>query len=334
MVHGSGIGSDLTTRYAADFERLVVLVQAEMGGLDDDVVVCIFADDIPLDAQALGWPEGQKLHAAAFGEDRLVVVSSYLIRYVPDAGRAGLLHVAMWQVSEGQYPEPFGDEVAGWYRNRLADRVEVVHSGLVRLNAGLSEPWPPGSGWDVGRMYGTLLWNPEFGYGGTGDFTNYAVATNGTGVLSNPSGYDLEALDAGWRQLLFDESPAIPGGSRGWITGLVLISIAVAAAVFMAWWGHATRKRVERQLREAVARERRSALPQLEPASVRPSVAVGERRGDPRVGGSGSGTVGAQDDRRDRSPSLREVGTAVDEVPPPDESGDDLFRHPGFDEQR
>ncbi|MFH1105142.1 MAG: hypothetical protein V1757_09430, partial [Actinomycetota bacterium] len=120
MVHGSGIGSDLTTRYAADFERLVVLVQAEMGGLDDDVVVCIFAEDIPLDAQALGWPEGQKLHAAAFGEDRLVVVSSYLIRYVPDAGRAGLLHVAMWQVSEGQYPEPFGDEVAGWYRNRLA----------------------------------------------------------------------------------------------------------------------------------------------------------------------------------------------------------------------
>ena len=333
MVYGSGVAATLLDRFAADYAELAVPLQAEMGGLDDDVVVCIFDGDLPLDAQAMGWPEGQKLHAAAFGEDRMVVVSAYLIAVAQGAGRAGLLHVAMWQVSGGEYPQPFGDDVAGWYRNRIDDRVEPVHAQFVRANTGLSEPWPPFQ-WAAGRMVEPLLWNPEFGYGGNGDFTNFAVATAGTSILANPLGVDLATLDEGWRQGLFDESGSILGGSRGWITGLVLILAVLATGILMAWWGHVTRKRLERELREAVARERRRAVPPPVTGSVRPSGPVGERRGDARVGGGHSTTAVREHDRRDGSPPLREVGTAVDDVAPSAESGDDLFRHPGFHDER
>jgi len=332
MVYGSGLTSEMTDRFATEYEDLAVLVEPEMGGLEG-AVVCIFAGDIPIDAQALGWPEGHKLHAAAFGGERLVVVSAYLVGFVIDAGRAGLLQVAMWQVSGGRYPEPFGNDVVGWYRNRLGDQVETIHAQFVRANTGLSEPWPPLWTWDAGQMLEPLLWNPEFGYGGDGDFTNYAVALSGTGILSDPLAHDLAALDEGWRQLLFDESPSIPGGSRGWITGLILVIAAILAAVLMAWWGHYTKLRLERELREAVARERRWAAPVPERASVRPSASVGESRRDPRVGRGGADSVGANADHRDGPPSLREVGTAVDDMPSRDESGDDLFRHPGFDEE-
>ena len=332
LVYGSGLVPELTDRFAADFAELAIPLQAEMGGLDDDVAVCIFADGIPLDGQALGWPEGQRLHAVAFGEERLVVLSSYMIRVVPDAGRAGLLHVAMWQVSGGSYPQPFGTDVAGWYRNRIGDQVEIVHRQFVRLNIGLSEPWPPFQ-WAVGRMVEPLLWNPEFGYGGNGDFTNYAVATAGNTVLSNPLGSNLDTLDAGWRQLLWEESDPIPGGSKGWVTGLVLIILAVVAGIAMAWWGHATRKRLERELREAVARERRTAMPVPELVAVRPSDPVGKGRGDAGIGGGVSSAVGRKPDHGNRAPSLGNRRAPADNVPPPGESGDDLFRHPGFDEQ-
>jgi hypothetical protein len=331
VVYGSGLDPQLTTRYAADFEPTATAVQEEMGGLEG-VVVCIFAEDIPVDGQALGWPEGQRLHAVAFGEEGIVVLSSYLIHVVPDAGRAGLLHVAMWQISAGTYPEPFGSDITGWYNNRANDQVEVVHSQFVRANIGLSEPWPPFP-WTVGRMVDPLLWNPEFGYGGNGDFTNYAVAIAGDSVLSDPLGSDLEALDAGWRQELFDESGSVLGGSRAWIKGLIMVIVLIIAGILMAWWGRHTRKRLERELREAVARDRRPIVPRPEEGPVRPSDPGGGRRGDARVGGGRTLSVVVEKDHGDGSPPLREVGTAVDDVPAPRQSGDDLFRPPGFDDE-
>ena len=99
--------------------------------------------------------------------------------------------------------------------------VEVVHNVFVRQNSGLAEPWQPFP-WTVGQMLDPLVWNPEQGYGGAGDFANYAVATAGNDVLSTPLTSDLAALDEGWRQTLFDESGAILGGSKGWGGGSAL----------------------------------------------------------------------------------------------------------------
>lgn len=325
-VYGSGVTQPLLDRYASDWKELVDVVQGEMGGLDG-ATVCVFDDQIPLDAQALGWAPGHFLRAIAFGEEQLVVVSSWLIAETPDAGRSGLLHVAQYQVSGGTYPEPFGNEVKGWYRNRIDRTVEVVHNAFVRQNTGLSEPWQPFP-WTVGQMVDPLLWNPEFGYGGAGDFANYAVANGGDGVLRDPLNSDLTSLDERWRQSLFDESGAILGGSRGWILGLSMAIGIVLLGVVMALWNRRQKKILEERLRDLEWLERQ--VGEVERAAVRPSVAVGGGRRNSGIGSSPT-DPGFDGDDRDGPPSDSSLGSRRDRVSRRRKSGDDIFRHPGFD---
>ncbi len=329
-VYGSGLIQTLLDRYANDWRELVELVQEEMGGLDGGVVVCVFDDRLPLDAEALGWPPNQFLRAIAFGEQQLVVVSSWLIGEASDAGRNGLLHVAEYQVSGGQFPEPFGNEVKGWYRNRVDRTVEGVHNVFVRQNSGLAELWQPFP-WTVGQMVDPLLWNPEFGYGGGGDFANFAVTTAGNGVLSNPLGLDLGELDENWRQTLFDESGAVLGGSRGWMVGLSLAIGLLMLGVLMGGWGRRQRRMIEAKMRdldwlEEMSRKARQREP------VRTSIAGRAGRRDARVRRRGPDSGGVDGDNGDGSPAGGEDGTGRDSMSRRRESGDDRFRHPGFDQ--
>ena len=64
--------------------------------------------------------------------------------------------------------------------------MEHLHTLYVRMNIGLTEPWPP-TPWTAGQMRTDLLWNPEFSYGGGGDFLNYVAAVSGTGPLRTRS---------------------------------------------------------------------------------------------------------------------------------------------------
>lgn len=331
-VYGSGVPEGILDRYGRDFAVLVDWVNAEMGGLEEGVVVCMFEDRLPLDAQAIGWPEGQLLRAVAFGEEGMVVLSNWLPQHVPDAGYNGLLHVAQYQVSDGSYPEPFGNEVKGWYRNRLDRSVEVVHNFLVRQSSGLAEPLPSNPGiWVSGRMFDPILWNPEFGWGGGGDFANYAVANAGTDLLADPTAADLDTLDEEWKQQLFDESGAIPGGTKGWITGLVISVGIVVLGILMALWSRRQKRIIEQRLRDLPWLEEQ-ARQAREREAVRTSVATGGRSGDPRVGRSRSRAPGDGDDG-DGSPAGSPVGSRGDGVSRRRQSGDDLFRHPGFDDE-
>lgn len=329
-VYGSGLTQTLLDRYAEDWRQLIELVQEEMGGLDGGVVVCVFDDRLPLDAEALGWPRNQFLRAIAFGEEQLVVVSSWLIGETPDAGRNGLLHVAQYQISGGAFPEPFGNEVKGWYRNRVDRTVEVVHNVFVRQNSGLAEPWQPFP-WTVGQMVDPLLWNPEFGYGGGGDFANFAVTTAGNGVLSNPLGLGLGELDENWRQTLFDESGAVLGGSRGWMLGLSLAIGLLMLGVLMGWWGRRQKRMIEAKMRdlewlEEMSREARQR------ETVRTSIAGRVGRRDARVRRRGPDSEGVDGDDGDGSPAGGEGRTDRNRMSGRRESGDDRFRHPGFDQ--
>lgn len=328
-VFGSGVTQPLLDRYASDWRDLIDLIQAEMGGLDGGVVVCVFDDLLPLDAEALGWAPNQFLRAVAFGDERVVVVSSWLIAEASDAGRNGLLHVAEYQVTDGSYPEPFGDDVKGWYRNRVERTVEVVHNAFVRQNSGLSEPWQPFP-WTVGRMIDPLLWNPELGYGGGGDFTNYAVANGGTAVLSSPHTSDLTLLDVGWRQTLFDESGAIPGGSKGWILGLVLAVGIVVLGIGMAWWSRRQRRALDEKLRDLEWLERLNRE-SADREAVRVSAAPGGGSRDSGVGRRRSTSRSIDRNGGDGAPSRRERRPGDDRVADRGEAGDDMFRHPGFD---
>ena len=84
--------------------------------------------------------------------------------------------------------------------------------------------------------------------------SNYVAAVSGTGPLANPFGGELEDLDTAWRQSLFDQSGSIPGGSKGWVIGLIGVTAIVSLAVFVAWWSARERRRIEAELREAALR--------------------------------------------------------------------------------
>lgn len=330
MVRGAGLNREMTERFAGEFSQVVEWLGAEITSLEG-VEVCLFADEIAIDAAALGWDTSIPLRAVAFGEQGVVAVSAWLPRYLRAAGEAGLIHVALWRTGGGEYPQPFADDVTGWYLGRVAGTTEAIHNIFLRQQIGLREPWPPFP-WSVSTLADPVLWRPEYGYGGAGDFTAYIVGVEGTSFLAAPDGERLAALDEGWRQALFDESGAIPGGSKGWIAGVVAASVLLAAAIGFAWLGRVSRLRAEEALRQlalAPAAPGRTG----DPAVVRPSVGGGLRRRSSRVGGSGAGTVRRDGDDGDRAPSGGESRARGHRVPPADKPGDEIFRHPGFHDE-
>jgi hypothetical protein len=334
-VFTSGIGEEMARRWATTTAEAASIIDGTIGGLDG-VAVCVFADDLPLDGVALGWHENQRLRAAAFGDEGLIVVSSWLIGTVEGSIQRGLVHLAQWRSSEGTYPAGFAEEVLGWYRNRFNNTTESVRLAFVRQNVGLREPWPPTPWLEGPTISDPIVWNPEAGFGGAGDFARFAVDMLGPVVVADPRGSaaDIEAADEAWRQALFDESGSIPGGSREWIVGAFMVAGTILFAVWMAYQGRRDRERIARELREAAFADAEQRREIADEQAVRPLVAVRASRTDPRVRGrsSGAGPVDSHD--RDRSPSGGGVGTAVDRVSPRDESGDDAFRHPDFDGDR
>ena len=299
MVHGSGLTQPVTDRFADDFEELVVLIQEDMGVLDG-TAVCLFEDTLPLEGVDYGWPPSLEMRAIAFGEEKMVVLSTWLIGLVPDAGHHGLLHVAQWQATNGPYPEPFGEDMKGWYRNRLDGTVEATHSFFVRLSIGDPFPEIP---WTAGQSADPMVWNAEIGYGGGGDFTNFAVSEAGTSVLTDPYAADMATLDEQWRTQLSDEAGNQAGGTKGWVVGLLAISGLLVVTIAMVVLNRYTRRKIERELREAVQRDRLAREQAEEEALVRPStVSVTGGGGHSRVGGGASRRPVDGDDR-DRPPS-------------------------------
>jgi len=326
---GSGLNVEVTERFARELGDLVGWVGADIAPLDG-VEVCLFADDIPIDADALGWYPGHVLPAVAFGADGVVAISAELLRYVRDAAIAGLVHIALWRASDGEYPQPFGDDVMGWYLGRVAGTTEAIHNVFLGQQIGRREPWPPFP-WTAGTISDPILWNPQFGYGGAGDFTAFVVAAEGSAYLAAPDVGRLAALDEEWRQALFEASGAIAGGSKGWIVGVIASVVLVAAAVAFAWMGRRSRLRAEAALRAAALGGSAAVAPG--PGAdgvVRPLSGGGLRRAHPRVGGGGPGAVGGGGDDGDRAPGGGERRARRNRVPKPPKPGDDMFRHPGF----
>jgi hypothetical protein len=330
VVRGAGLTIEMTERFAADFTEVVGWLEADIHPLEG-AEVCVFIDKMDLDAQALGWYAGLPLRAVAFGEQGVVALSAWQTRYTADAGVVGLIHIALWRASGGSYPQPFGDDVTGWYLGRLAGSTEAIHNLYLRQQIGLREPWPPFP-WSASTLTDPILWKPEYGYGGAGDFTDFVVGVKGVGYLAAPGLEELTALDEEWRQALFDESGVPPGGSTGWKAGVVVAVVLLGAAVAFAWLGRRSRLRAEEALRQlAVAPAAPAgADPGAAGLAVRPSVGGRPSRRHPRVGGSGTGAVGRHGDDRDGAPAGGESEPRRDRVAKKAKPGDEIFRHPGF----
>ena len=330
VVRGAGLTVEMTERFAGDWTQVVEWLEADISPLDG-AEVCVFSDEMDLDAQALGWSPGLPLRAVAFGERGVVALSAWQTRYTADAGVVGLIHIALWRASGGSYPQPLGDDVIGWYLGRLSGTTGAIHNLYLRQQIGLREPWPPVP-WSDSTLADPILWKPEYGYGGAGDFTDFVVGVKGSAYLAAPSLEELAGLDQEWRQALFDDSGATPGGSKGWIAGVIVAVVLLGAAIAFAWLGRRSRLRAEEALRQlAVApAEPTGADPAAGGAAVRPSVGGRLSRGHPRVGGSGTGAVGRHGDDRDGAPAGREGGPRHDRVAKKAKPGDEIFRHPGF----
>lgn len=330
VVRGAGLNVEMTERFSRELTQVAELLGTEVSSLGG-VEVCLFADEMDIDAEALGWYPGLPLRAAAFAEQGVVAVSTWLPRYTTDAGVVGLIHVALWRASGGSYPQPFADDVIGWYLGRLAGTTDAIHSLYLRQQIGLHEPWPPFP-WSISTLEDPVLWKPEYGYGGAGDFTDYVVEAKGVGYLAAPDSEELVELDEGWRQALFDDSGAVPGGSKGWIAGLIVAVVLLVVAIAFAWLGRVSRLRAEEALRRLAVAPANPAgpAPVSAESAVRPLVGGGSSRRHSRVGGRGADAVGGRGDDRDGAPAGGEGGARRDRVAKTAKPGDEIFRHPGF----
>ena len=340
-VHGADLNQATTERFGNDFSDTITAIDAAMPGALDGVEVCIFSDRLPLDDEALGWPIGVVLRAAAFRSHGVIVLSSWQPALVASAGQIGLAHTAQWRLGEGSYPATFGIEVAGWYVSLANNQLERWKNLYLRQMIGETEPWPP-IGWELGVLPDLLLWNPESGMasidgvlrtrlGGAGVFAEFAVAADPQ-ILADPDPVRLQALDEAWRNDLFDRSGAVRGGSRGWVTGAIVGGLILLAAIGLFWQGRVYRIRLERQLRSLATNPPVPPEPAPESeAAVRPSLGRGVRRRDSRIGRGVPRAVGIDDDDRDGAPARGIIGRLRHRVAARPEPTDDAFRHPGFD---
>ena len=243
IVYAAEISLDLAERFRDDLAGTAAIIQRDIGGLQG-VQVCLFADRLPLDAEALGWPAGQQLRAASFVEERVVVLSTLQIGDVRPAGAIGLAHQAQWHSSGGTYPLAFGSAVAQWYRSADAGRLDRDHAIMryARITRAVAGPIP----WDAGTLEIVMLWNPQFQDSPIGDFVEFAVAAVGRDILADPDPETLARLDTDWQQQLLNEARGSEEPTSDWVLGAAVVASAVLLAVVLALVGWRSSRRARR----------------------------------------------------------------------------------------
>jgi hypothetical protein len=247
----SGMSAEMSARYAADAERVVNLVHAELGGLEG-TAMCLTVPEIGLDVGDLV-PAGQRLHVAVFGEEKVFALSAVEIRMVDDAIAFGLPHIALWQLAADLglpdgYPEPLASTVSHWYLARDNDRLERYHAELV-VQLFLDDPNPDqrtaadATPWVAGVRADPFTFDPQFVASPMGDLIDHAVESAGVEVLRDPSQETWGALETEWRIAMKNELLAGRSGSWGAEAGAAIIIFFVFLAILLAWQKRRQNKR-------------------------------------------------------------------------------------------
>ena len=228
-VRAADITEPIAQRFADELAPIAFQLADDFGRLDG-VEVCLFEDELPLDSVGLGWPEGIRLRAAAFGPERALVLSTLAINSVQEAAILGTVHISLWISGDGSYPEPLAGTVAEWYRSAQVGGLKQDHD-IMRF-ANLIDPIQPIS-WTEGAMVPLLLWDPQTQGSPIGDFIEFAVGAEGLGVIQQPDARQLAGLQARWTELLRDEATG-GGSTTGWIIGLLAAVVGVGLAILFA----------------------------------------------------------------------------------------------------
>jgi hypothetical protein len=252
----AGMRPEMAVRFAADVERVASQVDSEIGGLDE-VAVCLATPEITLDVGDLVAP-GQRLHVAAFGEEKLLALSAVEIRFVDDAIAFGLPHIALYQVAQevgidGAYPEPLASTIGHWYLARANGRLERNHTELV-VGLFLDDPNPDqrtdaeATSWVATPGEDPFVFDPQFVASPMGDFVDYATRTYGFAIVRDPVQETWGPLEKEWRVAMRDELLEGRQGSYGAEWGVAVVVVFIILAILLALQQHRRKKRAAERL--------------------------------------------------------------------------------------
>jgi hypothetical protein len=251
----TGMTPEMSARFAGDVERIADRIHGEVGGLDD-VAACLATPDVTLDMGDLV-SQGQRLHVAAFGEEKLLALSAVEIRLVDDAIAFGLPHIALYQTAQelgldGDYPEPLASTIGHWYLARDNGRLERYHNELV-VALFLDDPNPDQRTDDEATQWVSIageepfLFDPQFVASQMGDFIDYAVGARGIDVVRDPTQTTWGPLENEWRVAMRDELLEGRQGSYGAEWGVAIVVVVVAIAILLALQKRRQKKRLAKR---------------------------------------------------------------------------------------
>lgn len=245
-VYRAALTQAIAERFASTAVDAAAMIRADLG-LFPNTTLCIFGTETALNPEGL-LPPGQRLHAATFVAEALVVVDAQQIRLVDDAIVFGMAHIGLWHLAaaggdEG-YPEPLAGAIKQWYVARVGGSLERHHS-IMRVANFFNDPEGKvdSTDWFTGVQVPIIAWNPEYQENPIGDFVDDAVARNGTRLLQEPNAAAWAAAEVVWRDALREELLQGADESRDWIGGVLLATGAVLGAVGLALWGRRQNRR-------------------------------------------------------------------------------------------
>lgn len=245
----AALSQEIGERFAATAADAASVIKADIG-VFPDTTLCVFGGSTTLNSEGL-LPEGQRLHAATFAADAVLVVDAQQARLVDDAITFGMAHIGLWHLAAEQgdsgYPEPLAGAIKQWYVSRASGNLEQHHS-VMRVSNFFNDPEGDASAadWFADSQVPIIVWNPEYQESPIGDFVEDAVARNGTQMLRQPEKAEWAAAELVWRSALREELLQGADESREWIGGVLLAVGAVLGALGLALWSrHQNRRKQE-----------------------------------------------------------------------------------------
>ena len=234
----AGINQATADRFAIDVGRVATLVQTELGGLEGSAVCLATAEQA--DAFSQYAAPGQRLHVAAFGEEKVLALAAVETRMIDDAIAFGIPHIALWSVGEeleleNGYPDPLGSTIAHWYLARENGRLDRYRSELI-ITLFLDDPNPEertaadAVQWVSDQKSEPFLFDPQFIGSQMGVFVDFAVSEEGLDILRETDQATWADLEKRWRIWIRDQYPR---GNYGvwWGVGIFVFFIVLAIAL-------------------------------------------------------------------------------------------------------
>jgi hypothetical protein len=240
VLETAGMTPGTAERFAADIDRVALMVEAELGGLEGSTV-CIASPDLA-DAFDEYVAAGQRLHAGVFAEEQILVMSAVELRMIDDGIAFGVPQLALWKLGEELgidegYPDPLGATIAHWYLARDTGRLDRYRSEL-SVALFLDDPNPEerttddAAVWVGERKPDPSFFDPQFLGSQMGAFIDWAVDEEGVAILHETDQVTWANLENRWRVQIRDQYPR---GSFGLWWGVAIVVIFILLAAALAW---------------------------------------------------------------------------------------------------